>query len=326
MACPPQDAFQIGWICALPIEAAAAGEMLDEKFGILESQDAADSNTYTLGRVGKHYVVIACLPGGQYGTTAATAVANNMLRTFSKPLRIGLMVGIGGGIPSGLHDIRLGDIVISCPQGTCGGVIQWDMGKVVTRGEFEQTGSLNSPPRALLTAISIMRAAELTDDPQYLEYLRNATERNARTRKNFSRPKTFDRLFKTEHEHPTTASNCDGCLQEWEELRDERENSNPQTFYGIIASGNSVIKHGATREQLRSRTGALCFEMEAAGLMLDFPCIVIRGICDYADSHKNKEWQGYAALAAASFTKELLGYIPVGHVSQEALVVEICKA
>ncbi|KAJ5737403.1 uncharacterized protein N7483_002528 [Penicillium malachiteum] len=224
--------------------------MLDEKFGILEEQDAADSNTYTLGRIGKHYIVIACLPGGQYGTTAATTVANNMLRTFSKSLRIGLMVGIGGGIPSAAHDIRLGDIVISCPEGTCGGAI---------------------------------------------------------------------------HDHPTSSSNCDGCLAEWEDTRDKREDEDPQTHYGIIASGNKVIKHGRTREQLHLETGALCFEMEAAGLMLDFPCVVIRGVCDYADSHKNKEWQGYAALAAAAYTKELLGYVPVGRVSQEGLVVDICN-
>lgn len=84
MACPPRDAFQIGWICALPIEAAAAKEMLDENFGILDAQDPADTNAYTLGRIGKHYVVIACLPGGQYGTTSATTVANHMLRTFFK--------------------------------------------------------------------------------------------------------------------------------------------------------------------------------------------------------------------------------------------------
>jgi nucleoside phosphorylase len=115
MACPLRDAFQIGWICALPIEAAAAAEMLDENFGILEEQDAADSNTYTLGRIGKHHVVIACLPGGQYGTTSATTVVNNMIRTFSKSLRIGLIVGIGGGIPSAAYDIRLGDVVVSYP-------------------------------------------------------------------------------------------------------------------------------------------------------------------------------------------------------------------
>ncbi|KAJ5729634.1 uncharacterized protein N7483_004142 [Penicillium malachiteum] len=326
MAHPPQDAFQIGWICALPIEAAAAAEMLDEHFGILEEQDAADSNTYTLGRIGKHYVVIACLPGGQYGTTSAATVATNMLRSFSKSLRIGLMVGIGGGIPSAAHDIRLGDIVISYPQGTCGGVIQYDMGKIIADGEFERTGSLNSPPRAILTAVGTMRAATLRDDPRYLEYVQSAIGRTTRTRKNFGRPTAqSDRLFQAQHDHPASVGSCDGCLAEWEETRGEREDEDPQPHYGIIASGNRVIKHGRTREQLRLETGALCFEMEAAGLMLDFPCVVIRGVCDYADSHKNKQWQGYAALAAAAYTKELLCYIPVGRVSQESLVVDICN-
>ncbi|CAI7675839.1 unnamed protein product [Penicillium palitans] len=84
-----------------------------------------------------------------------------------------------------------------------------------------------------------------------------------------------------------------------EEIRSERKTSDPQSHYGIIASGNAVIKDGYTREKLRLGTGALCFEMEAAGLMMDFPCIVIRGICDYADTHKNKQWQGFAALTAA---------------------------
>lgn len=55
----------------------------------------------------------------------------------------------------------------------------------------------------------------------------------------------------------------------------------------------------------------LCFEMEAVGLMNDFKCLVIRGICDYADSHKNKLWQPYAAAVAAAYATELLSVIPV---------------
>ncbi|KAJ6103492.1 hypothetical protein N7486_005919 [Penicillium sp. IBT 16267x] len=326
MVCPSRETFQIGWICALPIEAAAAMEMLDEIFGPLDSQDMSDTNTYTLGRIGQHFVVIACLPAGQYGNTSATTVANNMLRTFSKSLRVGLMVGVGGGIPSTAHDIRLGDVVISCPEGTFGGVVQYDMGKVGSGGKFHRIGSLNNPPRSLLTAVSSMRAAELRDDPRFPEYITSATGRTTRTRKSFGQPNVKqDRLFKPEHDHPATANSCDGCLAEWEETRSERESSDPQPHYGIIASGNSVIKHAWTREQLRQDTGALCFEMEAAGLMLDFPCIVIRGICDYADSHKNKQWQGYAALAAASYAKELLGYMPVGRVSQESLAADACN-
>ncbi|CAG7935662.1 unnamed protein product [Penicillium nalgiovense] len=54
--------------------------------------------------------------------------------------------------------------------------------------------------------------------------------------------------------------------------------------------------------------------MEAAGLMNDFPCLVIRGICDYADSHKNKEWQGYAAIAVAAYAKELVLVVPIDQV------------
>lgn len=301
-------------------------EMLDEIFSPLDSQDMSDTNTYTLGRIGQHSVVIACLPAGQYGNTSATTVANNMLRTFSKSLRVGLMVGVGGGIPSAAHDIRLGDVVISCPEGTVGGVVQYDMGKVGSGGEFLRIGSLNNPPRSLLTAVSSMRAAELRDDPRFPEYITKATERTTRTRKNFGQPNIKqDRLFKPEHDHLATANSCDDCLAEWEETMSERESRDPQPHYGIIASGNSVIKHARTREQLRQDTGALCFEMEAAGLMLDFPCIVIRGICDYADSHKNKQWQGYAALAAASYAKELLGYVPVGRVSQESLAADACS-
>ncbi|EED11463.1 conserved hypothetical protein [Talaromyces stipitatus ATCC 10500] len=139
----------------------------------------------------------------------------------------------------------------------------------------------------------IMRAVELYDDPQYLVYLQEAIGKNKWTRNTFSRPDVdTDRLFKIEYEHPENEASCD--------------------------------QYGKTREAIHKDTGALCFEMEAAGLMADFPCLVVQGICDYADSHKNKQWQGYAALAAAAFTKELLGYVPKG-ISQESLVADMCS-
>lgn len=325
METPSKKEFQIGWICALPIEAAAAIQMLDENFGILHEQERSDTNTYTLGRIGWHYVVIACLPDGQYGTTSATTVAINMIRTFSDSLRIGLMVGIGGGAPSAAHDIRLGDIVVSRPEGCHGGVIQHDMGKINEDGKIHLIGSLNSPPKPMLNALAQLRAAELYDDPQYPHYLQKAIGRNTRTQKTFGRPNDkLDRLFKQEHEHLDDATSCDLCPVIWEDGRSAREDSIPHIHYGTIASGNTLIKNAKKREAIRKETGALCFEMEAAGLMADFPCLVIRGICDYADSHKNKRWQGYAALAAAAFTKELLGYVPKG-VSQESLVADICR-
>lgn len=64
----------------------------------------------------------------------------------------------------------------------------------------------------------------------------------------------------------------------------------------------------------------LCFEMEAAGLMNQFPCLVIRGICDYSDTYKNKGWQGYAAMAAAAYAKDLLCRIPPNKVEAESRI------
>lgn len=122
----------------------------------------------------------------------------------------------------------------------------------------------------------------------------------------------LDRLFKIKHAHLSNVMSCDGCPVEWEETCIACEDDDPHTYYGTIASGNTVIRYGETREAIRKETGVLCFEMEVVGLMADFLCLVICGICDYADSHKNKEWQGYAVLAAAAYVKELLSYVPKG--------------
>lgn len=92
--------------------------------------------------------------------------------------------------------------------------------------------------------------------------------------------------------------------------RRERKSLEPVIHYGLIASGNRVIKDAEERDRIsQDAEGALCVEMEAAGLMNDFRCIVVRGISDYADSHKNDVWHPYAAAAAAGLTKEVLTYI-----------------
>jgi nucleoside phosphorylase len=84
--------------------------------------------------------------------------------------------------------------------------------------------------------------------------------------------------------------------------------------------------HGVMREKLRRERGILCFEMEAAGLMDNFPCLVIRGICDYSDTHKNKNWQPYAAATAAAYAKELLGVIPPVQVDKTPTAADAIKA
>jgi len=138
----PIEAYHVGWVCSLPKEMAAARAMLDEEHGPMARQDIQDHNNYVLGRIHNHNVVIACLPAGVDGTNAAATVAANMPRPFPG-LRFGLIVGIGGGIPNleqGV-DIRLGDVVVSQPDRTHGGVLQYDKGKSLIGEQFEPNGS-----------------------------------------------------------------------------------------------------------------------------------------------------------------------------------------
>ena len=96
--------------------------------------------------------------------------------------------------------------------------------------------------------------------------------------------------------------------------------------YGTIASGNQVMRSAAERDRVSVELdGVLCFEMEAAGLMNSFPCLVVRGICDYADSHKNKRWQAYAAATAAAYAKEVLSAIPPVEVAKSRTAEETMR-
>ncbi|KAN0076607.1 hypothetical protein V8E54_006749 [Elaphomyces granulatus] len=305
--------YTVTWICALPLEAAAAKAILD-KTHLQLSQSAADDNAYMLGEISGHNIVIACLPSGVYGTVSAATVAANMRTTFPS-IRFGLMVGIGGGVPSTNDDIRLGDVVVSKPTGVLGGVVQYDYGKTVASGVFQQTGMMNQPPQVLLNTIARLHADEiLGNNRSIVEVISNVLNTNVQTKSRslFSRPADeHDRLFNPAYDHPQSDDTCINCDKRQLIHRHPRTSNEPRIHYGLIASGNQVMKHGKTRDQLGKEYGMLCFEMEAAGLMNQLPCLVIRGICDYSDSHKNKDWQGYAALAAAAYARILLSGVSV---------------
>ncbi|KAJ2966928.1 hypothetical protein NQ176_g9914 [Zarea fungicola] len=236
--------YTVGWICALTTEYVAAQVFLDEEHMPPTFTATHDNNDYTLGRIGKHNVAIAVLPGGEYGTASAAGVARDMLHSFLN-IRVGLMVGIGGGAPSSKYDIRLGDVVVSEPQNGLGGVLQYDFGKNIQDQPFQ------------------------------------------------ARP-----------------------------VRDE-DGDDPAIHYGLIASANQLMKDAKLRDQFAKERGILCFEMEAGGLMNHFPCLVVRGICDYSDTHKNKEWQGYAAMTAAAYAKDLLKRISPNKVEAEKKLIEL---
>jgi nucleoside phosphorylase len=318
--------YTVGWICALRCELAAARAMLDEIHEPMQEQDPSDHNIYELGRIRSHRVVIACLPAGRYGTNSAAVVARDMLRTF-KSIRIGLMVGIGGGAPSCQKDVRLGDVVVSHPESTFGGVVQYDLGKTAKNGKFVRIGTLNAPPEVLLSAVNRLGAMHLVGDSQIPNFLSEMLTRKPKMRSTFSyQGAQNDRLYSANYDHVEVVNELDECQRcDPGHLlpRPPRVTEDPEIHFGIIASGNQVIKHGLTREHLRAEFGALCLEMEAAGLMQGFPCLVIRGICDYSDSHKNNRWQHYASATAAAYAKELLLNIPATQIMRERPVIQV---
>ena len=283
---PQAEDFTVGWICPLPLEYAAAKDVLHELY---------DEAEYATGRIHNHEIVITCLPAGQMGTNAAAAATARMLAAFPN-LKNALLVGIAGGVPSRQADIRLGDVVISQPNGQYGGVVQYDFGKTVPGG-FQRVGSLNAPSHDLLTALSKLKSN--------LAAARDAIN----VSKAYQPPSNVDTLFQASYDH-VGGETCAQCRRDMRVERVPRAGGT-EIFFGTVASGNQVIKYGATRDGTSSKLdGVLCFEMEAAGVVNLVPCLVIRGICDYADSHKNKTFQPLAAAAAATCAREILLYLP----------------
>ena len=242
-------------------------------------------------------------------------MAKDMLRSFES-IRIGLMVGIGGGAPSDKHDIRLGDVVVGCPVKKEGGVVPYNFGKAIQDQEFERTGSLNSPPTVLLTALNKLSVHYERKGSRIAESVQMMITKNPRLRGKYQHPGAeYDKLYDSSYTHRGGDHRCDiGCDSASPPVllrpRRELDPDEPVVHYGLIASADQLMKDAITRNRLTKEHDVLCFEMEAAGLMNDFPCVVIRGICDYSDSHKNDIWQGYAAVTAASYAKELLRMIP----------------
>ncbi|KAJ4002768.1 hypothetical protein NW766_012698 [Fusarium irregulare] len=318
------ESYTIGWICALPEEFQVAKQMLDQKNlpkpeGTLLS--ANDNNTYTYGKIGEHFVVVGCLPRGRIGLVNAANVATSMVRSFPS-LKFALLVGVGGGAPTRQNDVRLGDVVVSTPCLTHGGVVQLDFGARLSNGLFERRGHLNGVPDALLSATGTLGGH--FDDPDEPDKI---AQHMARMDHNpgFQRP-AHDYLFISNYEHvvaesdeseddadwtnPTTENSCHRCDGAQLKLRLDRdiEHRKIRVHYGTIASGNCLLRDAKVRDKHAKDKSlrVLCFEMEAAGLMNSLPCIVIRGVSDYADSHKNDEWRKYAALSAAAYARELL--------------------
>lgn len=327
--------FHVAIICALASEADAVTLLFDE-FWDDEGTDpfgraSGDHNFYTTGRIDKHDVVLLDLDG--MGTISATSGAAGLRASYNN-LKLVLVVGICGGMPKieGCEAI-LGDVVISKT------IKQYDYGRQYPQGFKTKDGvedTLGRAPKDIRNLLATLtkefeRKRLQKRAVQHLEALKVAAVKERR-RADYRYPgASEDRLFASEYAHVHRGS-CTACSQgevcslasetSCSDIRCEQSNlisrdrlnqaeaetPQPEIFIGAIASGNAVMKSGKDRERLSKELGGdvVAFEMEGAGVWDELPCLVVKGICDYADSHKNKRWQSYVSATAAAVAKAVL--------------------
>lgn len=287
--------------CALPYESAAVKYIFDKEVECRPKTVGPRKYVYSFGVIGEHNVVVA--RPSQMGIVKAAQCAATVSQQFPN-VRFALLVGIGAVIPGGTErDIRLGDIAVSIPRDGHPGVVEYDYGKYEADGTFVLKGSLDKPHPILISADGALQEDEIMNKNRLRKILKKSTEKAG-----YARPESDDILFDETFRH-VTGDGCSECLKcdhKKVVLRDIKP-AQPVVHRGLILSGSGVVKNPEDRLRLRrGHSDAICFEMEAAGIVDEIPCRVVRGICDYADTHKQDGWHYYAAAVAAAYGKALL--------------------
>ncbi|KEQ64412.1 purine and uridine phosphorylase, partial [Aureobasidium melanogenum CBS 110374] len=333
-----RDEFEIAIVCALPLEAAAVIDSFDQRYDKNCSgygKQEGDTNTYSTGRIGQHNVVLAHMPG--MGVSSAASVASDIQLSF-KGIRLALIVGVCGGAPleRPTPAIVLGDVIIS------NSVVEFDFGKQYpTRFErktdLDHTlGRPNPEIRGLLSKFGVASIRKELEETilQNLNILQQ--KGHAAGYPGAEHDRLFPASYRHIHRRQTASQDClcvssqsDGralCLEALEsscdalgciveipdgssrQMRFASGNPTPFVHIGTIGSASTVMKSGEHRDAIARGNNIIAFEMEGAGVWDNLPCVVIKGVCDYSDSHKNKMWQNYAAATAASAAKAFLDH------------------
>jgi nucleoside phosphorylase len=278
----------------------------DEQLSSFMTPD--DPNTYSTGAIGAHNVVLVYMPS--MGKAHAATVAAHCRSSFPN-IKLAIVVGICGAVPfvpESKAEIVLGDVIIS------EAIIQHDFGQqlpdqfVRKNRILDALGRPDTRIRSLLTKLKLVsnRRDLRRKMIAYLETLRRDPDLEAQYP-----GVTYDRLFEAAYCHRDNTLSCDECQCSGKLVARHRlmdDDVQPVIHFGLVASGDTVMKSGEERDAIAKQENVLCFEMESAGVWDTFPCVVIKSACDYADSHKTKAWQRYAAATAAACTKAFLEY------------------
>ena len=300
--------FEIAIICALTIEADAVEALFENYWdddGPPYDKAPGDPNAYSTGSIGRHNVVLAHMPG--MGKANASHVAAHCRSSYQN-IKLAIVVGVCGVVPftTSNDEIILGDVIVSTS------VIQYDLGRQFPEQFVRKdtlSDSLGRPPAEICALLGKLQGLRGRKDLQAkigdnLSALQNQPELAA------SYPGSqHDRLFKPTYRHANDGTSCEegGCDGEQiSRHRLDQKDPHVAVHFGLIASGDTVMKSGMQRDNIAQREGIIAFEMEGVGVWDSFPCVVIKGACDYADSHKTKVWQRYAAATAAACMKAFL--------------------
>lgn len=308
----PSEAITVAIFCALSYEAVAVKYSLDEEFACHPTAIGPHTYTYSFGRIRDHKIVIARTH--QMGTASAAQCATTVRLQFPN-IRFGLMVGVGVGIPRlPKRDIRLGDVAVSIPQEGHPGVIQYGFGKYELDG-FVLKGPLNKPSSILVSTDGSLEEDEIMGRSPFKRILKSITKNPI-----FKRPTTSDILFHSHLNPADKADNSEGCKTSNEMKivsRDTRHRRQSVVHRGLVLSGNGITEDPQDRDRLcKEHSDAVCFDTGAAGIMDVIPCLVVRGICDYVDTHKQDGWHHFAAASAASYCKAILCKVNAPHGEQ----------
>ncbi|KAK6521280.1 hypothetical protein TWF506_001503 [Arthrobotrys conoides] len=317
-----RDDFEICVICALPLEANAVHALFEDvKEENALGKASGDTNAYSTGKIGSHNVVLVYMPG--MGKVPAAAVSENLKKSF-KNIKLALLVGICGGVPGkGTEGIMLGDVIVGK------NIVHYDFGREYENGFIQKDGPEDTPgrqPPGIRSFIRKLESRKEALEKKLSEYLDSMLKPWGSEKIDSLKDILFPPDYWHVHQPPATCTGgrcknltdlCESALKgSCEELGCDMSESvrpsdlirrpTPNIYFGSVASGDKVMRSATLRDKISEREAVIAFDMEAVGVWDYLPCILIKGVCDYSDSHKNKSWQEYAAVAAAAFTKAVL--------------------
>ncbi|KJZ75140.1 hypothetical protein HIM_05626 [Hirsutella minnesotensis 3608] len=339
-----REEFEVAIICALSLEYDAVIHLFDEFWDEHDDhygKSPGDLNIYTTGRVGRHNVVLALLP--QMGKAHAAGAAASMRSSYCN-VKIALLVGVCGAVPRSQNvEILLGDVIISKTVVQYDFGRRYPDRFIGKNTALDSLSRPNKRVRNLLAVLETDRGRDRLEAhaAYFLQQLQAKAADSGRPARYGYPGMAKDELFESSYRHKHNGSPscvCRGCFVDSDPVCDEALTSScaelgcddghlvtrerlqatatvkphslslvrPAIHLGAVASGDGVMKSATHRDKISREASVIAFEMEGAGVWDEMPSIVIKGVCDYADTHKHKGWQDFSAATAASVSKAIL--------------------